>query len=92
MAGHCRSAELVKMCLRNGGEIIYHATLLDEEASDMLEAARDRIFVAPTLGIQYSTLYDAAPGALPRKSPLIRACAGNSIAASSRCRNSDGVA
>ncbi len=61
VAGHCRSAESVKMCLRNGVEIIYHATLLDEEACDMLEAERDRIFVAPTLGIQYSTLYNAAP-------------------------------
>ena len=61
VAGHCRSAESVKMCLRNGVEIIYHATLLDEEACDMLEAEKDRIFVAPTLGIQYSTLYDAAP-------------------------------
>ena len=60
VAGHCRSAESVKMCLRNGVEIIYHATLLDEEAFDMLEAEKDRIFVAPTLGIQYTTLYEAS--------------------------------
>ena len=60
VAGHCRSAESVKMCLRHGVEIIYHATLLDEEAKDMLEAEKDRIFVAPTLGIQYTTLYEAS--------------------------------
>jgi len=60
VAGHCRSAESVKMCLRNGVEIIYHATLLDEEALDMLEAEKDRVFVAPTLGIQYTTLYEAS--------------------------------
>ncbi|MFP6696808.1 MAG: amidohydrolase family protein, partial [Alphaproteobacteria bacterium] len=59
VAGHCRSAESVKMCLRQGVEIIYHATLVDEEARDMLEAAKDRIFVAPTLGVTYTTLYEA---------------------------------
>ncbi len=59
IAGHCRSAESVKMCLRHGVQIIYHATLVDEEAKDMLEAARDTVFVAPTLGITYATLYEA---------------------------------
>ncbi|MBT3373810.1 MAG: amidohydrolase family protein [Rhodospirillaceae bacterium] len=58
-AGHCRSAESVKMCLRQGAEIIYHATLVDEEAKDMLEAEKDRIFVSPTLGVTYTTLYEA---------------------------------
>ncbi|WP_437315176.1 amidohydrolase family protein [Sorangium sp. So ce385] len=59
VAGHARSAESVKMCLRNGVEILYHATLSDAEALDMLEAAKDRIFVAPTLGITYTSLYEA---------------------------------
>lgn len=59
VAAHCRSAESVKMCLRNGVEIIYHATLVDDEAKDMLEAAKDRIFVSPTLGVTYTTLYEA---------------------------------
>jgi imidazolonepropionase-like amidohydrolase len=58
-AGHCRSAESVKMCLRQGVEIIYHATLVDEEAKDMLEAEKDRVFVSPTLGVTYTTLYEA---------------------------------
>ena len=60
VAGHCRSAESVKMCLKAGVEIIYHATLVDEEARDMLEAAKDRIFVSPTLGVTYTTLYEAS--------------------------------
>ncbi|WP_437333494.1 amidohydrolase family protein [Sorangium sp. So ce394] len=59
VAGHARSAESVKMCLRNGVEILYHATLSDAEALDMLEAAKDRIFVAPTLGITYTSLHEA---------------------------------
>ncbi len=59
VAAHARAAESVKMSLRNGCDIIYHATLLDEEATDMLEAHKDRIFVAPTLGIAIATLYEA---------------------------------
>ncbi|MBT5899023.1 MAG: amidohydrolase family protein, partial [Rhodospirillaceae bacterium] len=59
VAGHCRSAESVKICLKEGVEIIYHATLIDEEARDMLEAEKDRIFVSPTIGITYATLYEA---------------------------------
>ena len=33
VAGHCRSAESVKLCVKHGVEIIYHATLCDEEAT-----------------------------------------------------------
>ena len=54
VAAHCRSAESVLMALRHGIEVIYHANWIDERALDALEAARDRIFVAPALGITYS--------------------------------------
>ena len=60
VAAHARSAEAVKMSLRHGCEIIYHATLMDNEALDLLEAAKDRIFVAPTIGIQITTLHEAS--------------------------------
>src|SRR5216683_1101997 len=60
VAAHARSAESVKMCLRHGVEIIFHATFADAEARDMLEAAKDRIFVAPTIGITYTTLNEAS--------------------------------
>lgn len=59
IAAHARSAESVKMALRNGCQIIYHATFADEEAMDMLTAKKDEIFVAPTLGVTYTTLYEA---------------------------------
>jgi imidazolonepropionase-like amidohydrolase len=59
MAAHCRSAQSVKLCLKHGVEAIYHATLLDEEARDMLEAARERVFVAPTLGLTWAILHEA---------------------------------
>ncbi len=54
-AVHARSAESVKMCLRQGADVIYHATLADDEALDLLEADKDRIFVAPAMGIMYAT-------------------------------------
>ena len=54
VAVHARSADSVKMSLRHGAQIIYHATLCDEEALDMLEAARDRVFVSPTIGITWA--------------------------------------
>jgi imidazolonepropionase-like amidohydrolase len=61
VAAHARSAESVRMCLRHGVDVIYHATLLDEDARDQLEAQRDRVFVAPVLGHLYTTLNEAAP-------------------------------
>ncbi|MBG6119970.1 MULTISPECIES: metal-dependent hydrolase family protein [unclassified Sphingobium] len=47
---HTRSAEAVKYAVRHGAHIINHADFADEEALNLLEAARDRLFVAPTIG------------------------------------------
>ena len=55
VAAHARSAESVKMCLRQGANVLYHCTLSDDEALDMLEADKDRVFVAPTIGMAYIT-------------------------------------
>lgn len=60
VAAHTRSADSVKMALRHGVEILYHATLVDEEACAQLEAQRERIFVAPTLGNAYAVLHEAS--------------------------------
>ena len=51
VAVHARSSESVKQALRHGCEVIYHASFTDEEALDMLEASRDRIFVAPGISV-----------------------------------------
>lgn len=59
VAAHARSAHSVKLCVKHGIDIIYHATLCDDEALAALEGARDRVFVAPTLGITWTTLYEA---------------------------------
>ena len=51
VAAHARNAESIKLCLRHGVQIIYHANLADEEARDLLEAHRHEVFVAPTAGL-----------------------------------------
>jgi imidazolonepropionase-like amidohydrolase len=56
VAAHARSAESVKLCVRHGVKVIYHANLADEEACDLLEAHKDEVFVAPTLGWTVSVL------------------------------------
>jgi len=54
VCAHCRSAESVVMAVRHGVEVVYHANYADARALDALEAARDRVFVAPALGITYN--------------------------------------
>ena len=66
VAAHARSADSVTMCLRHGVDVIYHATLLDDEARDQLAQRRDHVFVAPVLGNLYSTLNEAAPWGITR--------------------------
>jgi imidazolonepropionase-like amidohydrolase len=56
VATHCTSSSGVKMCVRNGVQVIYHAPHADSEARDMLEAAKDRVFVAPAAGLPVSML------------------------------------
>jgi imidazolonepropionase-like amidohydrolase len=63
---HARSAASVKQALRHGCEVIYHASFTDEEALDMLEAARDRVFVAPGIGILHAMLNEAEPWGITR--------------------------
>ena len=60
VAAHARSCESVKQCVRHGIEVIYHASFTDEEALDMLEAAKDRHFVAPGLAWLIQTSYGAS--------------------------------
>jgi imidazolonepropionase-like amidohydrolase len=60
VAAHARSCESVKQCVRHGVEVIYHASFTDEEALDMLEANKDKHFVAPGLAWLITTSYHAS--------------------------------
>jgi imidazolonepropionase-like amidohydrolase len=67
VAVHARSGESVKLALRNGVDIVYHASYVDEEGLDMLEAQKDRIFVAPGINWLYATLNEAEKFGYPRE-------------------------
>ena len=51
VAAHARASDSVKKALRHGVDIIYHCDYADEEALDMLEAAKDRVFTGPAIGL-----------------------------------------
>jgi imidazolonepropionase-like amidohydrolase len=63
---HARSAASVRQALRHGIDVIYHASYTDTETLDMLEAAKDRIFVAPGIAILYAMLNEAEPWGITR--------------------------
>lgn len=48
---HTRSIEGSKMCIRAGVDGLLHVEHSDEELLDMMEAAKDRIFVVPTIDL-----------------------------------------
>src|SRR5699024_7631908 len=56
---HARSRESIYLSLKTGVDMIYHASYIDEESMDMLEAAKDRVFVAPAINWLVATLYEA---------------------------------
>ena len=69
VAAHARSAEAIQHCVRQGVDMIYHATLADEETLDALEEAKDRVFVGPAIGLPVTRLKagedrDAGPHAV----------------------------
>ncbi|MCP2162396.1 metal-dependent hydrolase family protein, partial [Williamsia serinedens] len=64
---HARSGESVKMSVRNGVDIVYHASFVDEEGLDMLEAKKDELFVAPGINWLIATLNDAADFGYPQE-------------------------
>jgi imidazolonepropionase-like amidohydrolase len=67
ICAHARSAQSVKLCVKYGIEMVYHASYADDEAIDMLEAAKHKHFVAPGLAWLIRTARNAgewgiAPG------------------------------
>jgi len=50
VATHCSSSGGVKMCVRQGVPVIFHAPHADSEARDMLESVKDKVFVVPGAG------------------------------------------
>lgn len=70
LAAHARSAESIKLCVKYGIETIYHASFTDEEALDMLEAAKDKHIVAPGLAWLINTARNAGDYGIKPGTPL----------------------
>jgi imidazolonepropionase-like amidohydrolase len=70
VSAHARSCESIKQCVRHGIEVIYHASFTDNEALDMLEANKDKHFVAPGMGILIAMLDHAAPFGITRQKAI----------------------
>jgi len=70
LAAHARSKESIKQCVKYGIEYIYHASFSDEETLDILEAAKDRHFVAPGLAWLINTARNAADYGIKPGTPL----------------------
>jgi imidazolonepropionase-like amidohydrolase len=62
---HTRSIVSIQNCLRAGVDVLYHCEYTDEETLDMLEEAKDRIFVAPTVSLFHTMLHEASPWVTP---------------------------
>ena len=60
VAAHARSTWSIKQCVKQGIEVIYHASFTDEEALDMLEARKKEHFVAPGLAWLINTCHHAS--------------------------------
>ncbi len=60
MSAHARSAEAVKLCVRYGVKVIYHANFADDEALDLIEANKDWVFVSPNIGFTAVAAYEGA--------------------------------
>ena len=70
LAAHARSKESIQRCVKHGIEIIYHASFSDEETLDMLEAAKDRHFVAPGLAWLINVARNAAEWGIKPGTPI----------------------
>lgn len=53
---HTRSIEGSKHCIKAGVDGLFHCEYSDEELLDMMEEAKDRIFVVPTVGLLHQIM------------------------------------
>ena len=60
IACHARADRAVRMALKHGINIIYHADYATNKTIDMLEAKKKDIFLAPAAGAIYATAYEAS--------------------------------
>ncbi|WP_134703777.1 amidohydrolase family protein [Ammoniphilus sp. YIM 78166] len=72
VAAHARSSQSVKMAVRHGVDCIYHCDFADEEALDMLESVKDRVFVGPAFGLVHNSTMGGMPVEVAESMGLFR--------------------
>ena len=55
------------MALKYDFRVIYHCDYATRETIDLLEAAKDKVFLAPAIGVIYTMCYEAEPWGLTRE-------------------------
>ncbi len=70
LAAHARSSDSVKQCIQHGIEYIYHASFCNEEVLDLLEANKDKHFVAPGIAWLINTARNAGDYGVKPGSPM----------------------
>jgi imidazolonepropionase-like amidohydrolase len=58
---HTRSVDGSKYALRAGADVLFHVEYADEELLDMFEEAKDRVFVAPSIGLFHTMIHEGEP-------------------------------
>jgi imidazolonepropionase-like amidohydrolase len=59
LACHSQASGAIKLAVKHGFRALYHCSLADEEALDMLEAKKDELFVSPAVGLLWARGYEA---------------------------------
>ena len=67
VAAHARSTWAIKECVKQGIEVIYHASFTDNEALDLLEAHKTEHFIAPGLAWLINTCHHASQWGLTKE-------------------------
>ncbi len=64
---HARADYSVRLALKNRFRCIYHCDYAEGETLDLLEEAKDRIFLAPAIGAVYTVAYEAERWGITKK-------------------------
>jgi imidazolonepropionase-like amidohydrolase len=63
---HARADSAIRMALKYDFRCIYHCDYATTETIDLLEAAKDKVFLAPAIGVIYTMCYEADAWGLTR--------------------------
>ncbi len=64
---HSRADRAIRLALKYQFRVIYHCDYASSETIDMLEEVKDRVFLAPAIGIIYATSYEAGDWGITRE-------------------------